>query len=113
MASFVFGTTRQPLVGKRERKTVSTTPVEITPSVYTIDGTDKLGARLASAAVLQVFTNGIIFTIDGSDPEAAVGFEAAAGEFIYLDSAQKVRNFKAIRSGASDAGLEILPLFGA
>lgn len=117
MASFTFNTTRNPRLGKRERKTVSSSAVSITPATYTIAasaGATKYGAndKLASAAIIQVFTDAIYFTLDGTTPTSLIGFEAAAGDFIYLDSFQKVKDFKAIRK-TTDATIEILPLFGA
>lgn len=114
----MFNTTRQPMSGKRERKTVSTTAVSITESVYVFTPTvGNVNAYVepvrATAAIVQVLTNPVNFTIDGTTPEAAVGFNAVAGDFIYLDSAQKVRNFKAIRSGGADAAIEVVALFGS
>jgi hypothetical protein len=118
MASFTFNTTRNPLNGKRERKTISSTALGITSTVYTIQPSagatrDGIGDKLATAAVVQVLTEGINWTIDGTTPTAALGFNSNAGDFIYLDSAMKVKNFLAIREAANDASIEVVALFGA
>jgi len=118
MASFTFNTTRQPKDGKRERLTVADTAVGITASVYTVAqaavGATKydLGAKEASAAVLQVIDQPINWTVDGTTPTADIGFNSIAGDFIYLDSAQKVKEFRAIRSTGSSAEVEVVALFG-
>ena len=119
MPSFTFNTTRQPKSGKRERLTVADSSVGITASVYTVAAAEvgatkyDQGPKLASAAVLQVIDQPINWTIDGTAATTALGFEALAGDFIYLDSAQKVKNFRAIRSGGSSAEVEVVALFGA
>jgi hypothetical protein len=119
VASFVFNTTRNPLSGKRERKTVSNAAVGLTESAYTLTPSPTntrlfVEPRKASAAILQVLTQAVTFTIDGTTPVAgSVGFEAAASDFIYLDSYQKIKEFKAIRSGGSDGAIEAAYLFGA
>ena len=91
--------------------------VSITPAVYTIIRTPNenqiLQPSLASAAVVQVFTNPINYTLDGTTPDASTGFNAAAGDYIYLDCHQEVKDFQAIRSGGADAAIEVLPLWGA
>ena len=115
--SFRFNTTRGPLDGKRERLTVGTSAVPITPATYTVAETAAAtkyarGDRKATAAVIQVFDDAIYFTLDGTTPSATVGFEAAVGDVIELDSLGKIQNFQAIRK-TGDAELEILPLFGA
>ena len=117
MASFTFNTTRQPKSGKRERLTVADSSVGITASVYTVAGAlvgatkYDLGPKEASAAVLQVIDEPINWTIDGTAATTAKGFESLAGDFIYLDSAQKVKDFRAIRSGANSAAVEVVALF--
>ena len=115
MASFTFNTTRQCIPGKRERKTIGASATGITESVYTVDATEKTEKRLASAAVIEVRgTNETIYwAIDGSTASSTVGFTAATGDVIYLDSQQKVLNFNAIRSDVTDVDIEVLPLWGA
>ena len=111
MQGFQFDTVHNPIPGKRERLSVGAAAVPITASVYTIEDTDKRQfVRHASAAILQVVTANIYWSIDGTDPSATVGFDAAPGEMIYLDSPQKIRAFKAIQKAAA-ATVEVLPLF--
>jgi len=120
LASFVFNTTRNPIPGKRERKTVSNAAVGITASVYEFYPSAGFSSnsfrepKRATGAIIQVLTQAITFTIDGTTPVAGTtGFEAAANDFIYLDSYQKVKDFKAIRSGGSDGAIEVVAVFGA
>jgi hypothetical protein len=120
MATFTFNTTRHPRSGKRERLTVGAAAVNITASVYTIAGSGGAAEgqgvgylpKLATAAVIQVIDGPIYWTIDGSTPSSTVGFQNDTGDFIYLDSAQKVKEFKAIRASA-DVTIEVLALWGA
>jgi hypothetical protein len=115
--NFRFETARNPRSGKRERKTVSTSAVNLTATAYTIASTADankyaLPDKLPTAAVMRVLTDAIYFTLDGSTPSSTVGFEAAVGDMIYLDSFQKIKEFKAIRK-TTDASLEVLYLYGA
>ena len=112
----IFNTTLQPRLGKRERKTVSSSAVGLTASAYTIAATaeaTKYGKNdtLPNGAVLQVGADAIYWTLDGSTPSSTVGFESAAGDIIYLDSFQKVKEFKAIRK-SGDTSVEALFLYG-
>ncbi len=118
MASFTFNTTRQPRSGKRERLTVGVAAVPLTVTSYKVNATaganQEFGMRAITptAAVIQVNANPISWTIDGSVPSAAVGFAGIAGDFIYLDSYQKIQAFQSIRTGAADATLEVVYLYG-
>lgn len=112
MPSFTFNTTRQPKSGKRERLTVTAAETRITSTVYIVPNTNVREPVSASAAALQVITESIYWTIDGTVPTASIGFEAAAGDFIYLDSHQKVKEFRAIRTGVTNATVEVVALFG-
>jgi hypothetical protein len=116
VAGFAFNTTLQPRSGKRERLTVSSSAVGFTSSAFTIQpsvGATKYGKNdtLPVGAVLQVGSDAIYWTLDGSTPSASVGFESAAGDFIYLDSFQKIKEFKAIRK-TGDTSIEVLFLYG-
>jgi hypothetical protein len=103
--------------GKRERKTVSSSVVQLTASAYTIaaaaGGTKyALSDILPQGAILQVLTDSIYYTLDGSTPSSTVGFSAGAGDYIELDSFQRVKEFRAIRV-TGDASIEALYLYGA
>lgn len=68
--------------------------------------------KRAEGAILQVVGAGTIFyTFDGSTPSATVGFSASTGDYIYLDSFQKIVNFSAIQNSAASA-IEALAMFG-
>jgi hypothetical protein len=99
--------------GKRERLTVSNTVKQLTSSAYTVAGSSdgKRAPRLASGAIIQVFTDSIYFTMDGTDPSSTVGFEVAPLDVITLETPQQLKDFKAIRKTA-DATIEVLYLFG-
>jgi len=103
-----------PRLGKRERKTVGAAAVSLTESKYFIDGRDSQsgysGDRRADAAIIQVFTDAIIWTIDGTTPAAGTGFETAAGDYIYLTTYQQIKDFRAVRK-TTDAAIEAVFLF--
>jgi hypothetical protein len=98
--------------GKRERRAVSSSVVALTPASYTIAGSSdgKRSDVKASGAILQVFGDAVLYTLDGTDPASGTGFEAAVGSTITLETAQMVKDFKAIRKTA-DATVEALYLF--
>lgn len=101
-----------PLLGKRQRLAVSSSVVAFDAANYIVpealDG--KTGKRTAQAAVLQVGVDALYYTLDGSTPSSTVGFEAAAGDIISIDSHQKIATFKAIRK-TGDTTVEALFLF--
>ena len=107
-----------PRSGKRERLAVSSAAVGFTVTNgklanFVINGSadGKISDRKAEGAVLQVNSaGGIYYTLDGSTPSANVGFAAAAGEFIYLDSFQQIGTFQAIRQTV-DTSVEALAMF--
>jgi len=112
----LFNSRFNPLSGKRERKTVSSSAVQLTATAYTVAATAALNQyamsdRKPAAAMLQVSADAIYWTVDGSTPSASVGFEAAVGDEIYLDSFQKIKEFRAIRK-TTDAAVEALYLYG-
>lgn len=98
--------------GKRERLTVSTAAVKLTKDTFYIKETDKLSAILPVRAAIQVNAQPIWFTLDGTNPSATVGFAAVANDIIYLNSYQEIQNFKAAKSGATDATIEVLYFYG-
>jgi hypothetical protein len=102
-----------PQLGKRERLTVDGTVagVQFDATKYTRAQSEKVEARMADAAILQVLTDEIYWTIDGTAPSSTVGFESAPGDFIYLVTQQQIKSFKAIRKNATNAAIEALFLF--
>lgn len=117
----------RPRNGKREHLTVSTAVKQLTPSAYTVNAKDMpsansfatqigLPAKMASAAVIQVLNQPLNFTTEGTDPTTGttgnVGFQALAGDKIYLNTTQEIVNFKAVKQGATDSEIEVQYFFG-
>jgi hypothetical protein len=115
-----FRTRLQFKNGKRERKTVSNSAVGLTAASYTISHNGGSGINLlandkqADGAIIQVVSaNGLTWTCDGTTPVAgSVGFIANQEDFITLETNAQVRQFKAIRTGASDSAIEVAYLWG-
>jgi hypothetical protein len=108
---------KRPRNGKRERKTISTSAVGLTSATYTIqqDSAANLYARndiQPVYALLQVLTNSINFTLDGTTPTASVGYLAAANDLIHLNSFQEIKAFQAIRNGGADGAIEVTYFYG-
>ena len=113
-----FGSTLNPITGKRQRLTVSSAVVQFDKDKYTVSSEDagatgRTAKRLAGGAMLQITgADSLYYTIDSSDPVAgSVGFEMAPGDILYLDSYHKVQNFKALRK-TTDTSIEAVFLFG-
>lgn len=80
-----------------QRLVVSTTPVGFTASTY-LD---------ASRAQLAVESYAVRWTCDPAlTLSTTLGIPAAAGSYIWLDSRDKIRNFKALRSESTDAVIQ-------
>ncbi len=107
-----FNTRLNPRLGKRQRLTVDNTVRQFTSTNYVIaPSTDgKLGQRICEGAVLQVVTDQIYYTLDGSTPSSTVGFTADPGDYIYLGSYQQVKEFRALRV-TTDAAVEAQFMF--
>jgi uncharacterized protein (UPF0333 family) len=82
-----------------ERVTVSSTVVTLTAATY----------GKARSAQLQVETASIYWSCEPTvfTAHTTYGFTANPMTPIWLDSADKIRNFRAIRSGGSDAYLKV------
>jgi hypothetical protein len=114
-----FGSLRNPRSGKRERLAVGAGITTLTPSVYTVQRSagpnkDPLPDSLPTGAIIQVIgSNAIDYTIDGTNPVTAdaTGFKAGQDDYIFLDTFQKVKNFKAVQSAAA-AAIEVVYLYG-
>jgi hypothetical protein len=85
-----------------EEITVSTSAVGLTATKVNPGGSDPEKAR---AAVIVVKSQPINFRVDGGDPTAGSGIGAVAGDQISVVGLSNLSQFKAIRSGASDATL--------
>lgn len=96
------GPTNSPGVFAFETITVSTVSIGFTAATYAPSGQDQ-----ASAALISLETNPIRFRSDGTDPTAAVGHPAVAGQTIEVCGAPNVRKFRMIRSGAADGSATV------
>lgn len=87
-----------------EELTISTAALGLTAAKINPGGTfpDK-----RKGVIIVVTAQPINFRIDGTDPTSTVGIPAAAGDIIKLFGEQTLKQFKAIRSGASDATLRV------
>ena len=54
----------------------------------------------ASAAIIEVATNGIYYTVDGTTPSSTNGHRLNAGDVLTLSGRQKIGNLKMIRQSA-------------
>lgn len=102
MADAEFLVRRKPYA--TEQLTVSTA-VSV-PTVAKVDNTGALFNFRASAADVEVGSNGIIYTLDGTTPTATNGLTLSSGRMT-LAGYQKVKALKMIRSGGSDATVNI------
>jgi hypothetical protein len=90
-----------------EQVTVSTTSKALTEAAYKPRSTTK-----AQKAIIGIEDNGIRFRLDGLAPTSAVGMEAGSGDMIELNGIDEIVQFRAIRSGAADAVLNVTYSFG-
>ena len=77
--------------------TVSTTAVAL-PSI----------PKSASYAIVNISSQPVRYRDDGTNPTATVGMPAVAGDEIVLVSPAQIKAFKVIRSGGTDAELNVL-----
>ena len=57
-------------------------------------------------AVFIVETAQIRFTVDGTTPTTTVGFLAEIGDIVTINGEGDIKNFKAIRTGSTDAVIQ-------
>ena len=62
----------------------------------------------ASYAIVNISTQPVRYRDDGTAPTASVGMPVASGEEFVLVSPLQIRNFKVIRSGGTDAELNVV-----
>lgn len=65
------------------------------------------GGRWAEKALITVTTAKIRWLDDGTDPTSTLGHEAYPGDVITLDNRNRIEKFRAIRTGATSAILEV------
>jgi hypothetical protein len=79
-----------------QQLTVSTTAVALTVPAG------------ATRAVCQVVAQPIRYRMDGTAPTSLIGYPAVATTVIEVNGMDNIKAFRAIRSGGTDATLEIL-----
>ena len=80
---------------------VSTVVVSLNSEIY------MNGLERSNRATIDVQTAGIRYRVDGGLPSATLGMVVNAGDIIRLESYNDIKLFRAIRSGAVDANLNI------
>ena len=91
----------------REQVTVSTTSIGGTAATMNNTSGGQWSFN-ANAAYVEVISNDIYYTIDGSTPSSTNGNRLAAGQFLILTSKSKVQNFRAVRGATGvDAVIDI------
>lgn len=91
-----------------DQLTVSTTAVGFTASDYRNKNSAGIDARAALVTVEGTAgTNDIRWTCDGTPPTDTLGHILQAKEALIIRGFGNIKNFRAIRDGASDAVLNI------
>jgi hypothetical protein len=81
----------------KEQLTISTLVVTLTSGIYAPAGADQ-----ARAAIITVVSGGPIrYWYNGDDPTSTTGHKASEGDYITLDDATDIANFKAIRDSTA------------
>jgi hypothetical protein len=87
-----------------ETLTVSSTSKSLTETVYTAGKSREYAER----AFITVEDADIRYWANGTDPVAGTsGHLLAAGDSLVLTKSHSIRNFRAIRDGATDAVLQV------
>lgn len=81
-----------------EQVAVSSTPVSFSTAL--VDNTANYPDFKASGALVEVRTNGIYYTLDGSTPSSTNGIAVGAAQFIEIVGYQNVKKFKGVRQTA-------------
>ena len=80
---------------------VSDTAKALTPSKY------NTSVHTATVAFITVEDAQIRFRYDGTDPTSSEGHIADVGDVIKIEGYNNIANFKAIRTGSSDATIRV------
>ncbi len=90
---------------KTEQIAVSSAAVPLTAAY--VDNTANYPDFKCAACVIEIRTNAIYYTVDGTTPSSTNGHALGAGDILPLAGYQKVKNFKAIRQTA-DGTLNVM-----
>lgn len=91
-----------------EAITVSATAVGLTASK--IEPNSSVAEKdLGKAKLIRISveTDKVRFREDGTDPTSSEGHELSQGDWYFIANLQQAKQFKAIRSGSSDATLRV------
>ena len=88
----------------KESLTVSSTALGFTAATYNAGRSDSAGARV-DEAIFIVETAQIRYWLNGDAPTSSVGLLGEVGQIIILKGRHDIENFKAIRTGSTDATL--------
>lgn len=89
-----------------EKITVSTSAIGITATKVHKQSASA-PTRDARFAVITVESQPIRYRTDGTDPDATTGHALAATDILILDNFDDIRRLRMIRSGASDATVQV------
>jgi len=84
-----------------ENVVISTVPKALNPEIY------MSGLERSNKALITVERSTIRYRADDGNPSATVGLPAGVGDVIELISYNEVQLFRAIRSAAADATLNV------
>lgn len=90
-----------------EQLTISTTPVSGTTALVDNHARALGSQHKCAAAMIQSLTNNILYTLDGTVPSSSNGKRLIAGDALGLAGYSKIKKFRCVREGASDATIHI------
>lgn len=94
----------------KEKLTVSSTSKALTSSTYDIselgNNGNQVRRKIAEFALISVETDQIRFWTNGSDPTTTDGHLMNVGDTLKLESADDIKNFRAIRV-TTDATIQV------
>jgi hypothetical protein len=85
-----------------EQITVGTNAVGFTTSLLS-----NAGGHAPVAALVVVSANPLRYRTDGTNPTSSIGMPLAANSTVAIYGADELRAFRAIRSGGSDAVIDV------
>ena len=91
-----------------ETLTVTNAVKTLTASVYTPTAVSEATISRPRAMLVTVHAQPLRYTLDGTNPVAVTtGHYAAAGVELFISGLGNIKNFKAIRDGATDAAIGV------
>lgn len=98
-----------PIEGSFEQLTVTTAVKTLTATKYSglMASERKRGRNALMARITLDPTNGIRYTVDGTNPSLTLGHPVLGGAEILLEGYNAIKAFKAFRSGGADAIINV------